>query len=191
MKSLNEVNRFIIILLAIILPFYLIDSFLAYEIPFIGRIENFIYHTLLQIVKGGSVGILNMLGYDVRIGCLNPANCYNDVIWIKGSARSIQINHMCLALDLIVIYFALIFAYPGHKRTKPWVILGGWVLILVLNIIRIAWLTVTMYNRPQAFDFEHHVLFKAIVFSILFVGWVLWIKYFPADKDKPKQQAVS
>lgn len=190
MKSLNPINKFVIVLGAIILAFLFIDSYLVYKIPFLERIVNLCYHTLLQIVKAGSFAILSAMGYDVHIGCLNPVNCYNDVIWIKGSARSVQINHLCLALDLMVYYFALIVAYPGHKKTKPWVILGGWILIQLLNIIRIAWLTVTIYNRPEAFDFEHHVVFRAVVFSILFIVWVLWIKYFPADRDEKKKETT-
>lgn len=187
MKSLNPINRFVLILAAIILPFIFVDSYLAYKIPFLERVMNFFYHILLQIVKAGAVPGLRLLGYDALTGCINPANCYNDIIWIRGSARSVQINHLCLALDLMVYYFALIVAYPGHKRTKPWVILGGLALIQLLNILRIMWLTVTIYNRPGAFDFEHHVVFRAIVFTILFIVWVLWIKYFPADRDDKKK----
>lgn len=191
MKSVKEINRFIIIFLAIYLPFMFIDSYLVYKIPFLAQVVNYFYHILLQIVKHGAAFGLGIMGYDVHIGCLNPANCYNDIIWIAGSARSVQINHMCLALDILVMYFALIAGYPGHKKSKPWVILIGWILIIIVNMLRIMWLTVTMYQRPEAFDFEHHYVFKAITFTIIFIIWALWVKYFPADGDAPKKDSTT
>lgn len=187
MKSMNPIVRFVLLGGSIILAYLFIDSYLVYKIPFLEHVVNLCYHTILQIVKNCSYFILDAMGYDVRVGCLNYANCYQDVIWIKGSARSVQINHMCLALDVMVYFFALIVAYPGHKRTKPWVILGGWILIQFLNTIRITWLTITMYKRPEAFDFEHHVVFRVVVFTILFIVWALWIKYFPEDRDEKKK----
>lgn len=176
MKSLNEINRFIIVFAAIFLPFYIIDTFLVFELPLLPRIWNFIYHILLKFVMGGTVFVLDILGYDVR-------HTY-DIVWIKGAKRSLFIGHICLAFDLMVMFAALIFAYPGHKKSKWWVIIAGCFFIQILNIIRMCLLTVAAKDRPWSFQFEHHYLFKTVVFVAIFIMWALWIKYFPAEEEK-------
>lgn len=178
MKSLNEINRFIIVFAAIFLPFYIIDTFLVYELPLLPRIWNFIYHILLKFVMGGTVFVLDILGYDVM-------HTY-DLVWIKGAKRSLFIGHICLAFDLMVMFAALIFAYPGHKKSKWWVIAAGCFFIQILNIIRMCLLTVAAKDRPWSFQFEHHYLFKTVVFVAIFIIWILWIKYFPAEEEKNK-----
>lgn len=185
MKStIKHINRFIFIFLAIWLPFMLMDSFLTMEIPLLGRFWDICYHIILKFVMPGTVFLLDVLGYDVH-------HTY-DLIWITGSPRSLQIGHACLALDLMVMLAALIIAYPGHKKSKYWIIPLGCLFIQLLNIGRLALLTVSIKARYlSSFEREHHYFFKFAVYLLIFIIWALWIKYFPAGDEPEEKKAVS
>ena len=176
MKSFKEINKFIFLFAAIYLPFMLVDTFLVYELPILPTIWNFIYHILLKFVMGGTVLVLKLFNYEVL-------HTY-DIVWIKGAKHSLFIGHICLAFELMVIFSALIFAYPGDKKSKWWVIPAGCLLIQFLNIARMALLTVGARDRVESLHFEHHYLFKFAVYFLIFVIWALWIKYFPVKEDK-------
>lgn len=178
MKSLKEINRFIFLFAAIYFPFLLIDTFLVHELPLLPRIWDFIYHILLKFVMGGTMFVLNFLGYEVK-------HTY-DIVWIAGAKRSLFIGHACLAFDLMVMFAALIFAYPGNKRSKWWVIPVGCLLIQLLNVVRMCLLAVGARDRVGSLEFEHHYLFKFTVYALIFLIWALWIRFFPADDEKAK-----
>jgi exosortase/archaeosortase family protein len=178
MKSLKEINKFILLFVAIYLPFMLVDTFLVYELPFLPTIWNGIYHVILKFIMAGTVGILSLLGYAVQ-------HTY-DYVWITGAQKSLFIGHACLALELMVIFTALILAYPGHKKSKYWVIPLGCLFIQILNVGRMVLLTIAAKERLGSLEFEHHVLFKSAVYIMIFIVWALWIKYFPAEEEKAK-----
>lgn len=175
MKSLKEINRFVLVFLAIYLPFIIADKLLGPEIGWIGKLLEYVYHIILKFVMFGSVGVLKLFGYDV-------VHTY-DIIGIKG-ARSLFIGHVCLALDLMVMYAALIIAYPGNKKSKWFVIPIGLLIIQLVNIMRICILAVTLVKHPENFEFEHHTVFTIVVYGVFFIIWVLWLKYFPADEKE-------
>jgi exosortase/archaeosortase family protein len=178
MKSLKEINRFIFLFAAVYFPFLLVDTFLVYELPLLPTIWNFIYHILLKFVMGGTVAVLSVFGYEVH-------HTY-DIVWITGAKQSLFIGHPCLAFDLMVMFAALIFAYPGNKKSKWWIIPAGCLLIQILNVIRMCLLTVAAKERLGSLEFEHHYLFKFTVYALIFIIWALWIKYFPAEEGKAK-----
>ena len=98
MKSLKEINSFIFLFAAVYFPFLLIDTFLVYELPLLPRIWDFIYHIILKFVMGGTIFVLDVLGYEVL-------HTY-DIVWIKGAKKSLFIGHICLAFDLMVMFAA-------------------------------------------------------------------------------------
>lgn len=181
MKSISEINRFILVFAAIFLPFFILDSFVAEEWSPLARLWNVFYHIILKFVMTGSVGLLELFGYPVK-------HTY-DIIWIEGAKQSLKIGHPCLALDLMVLFAALIIAYPGHKKSKYWVIPAGALFIQILNVIRMAMLTVAAKERLGNLEFEHHYIFKGVVYLFIFVIWMLWIRFFPVTDTTDKAKA--
>lgn len=113
--------------------------------------------------------LLRIFGYD--------AISYDNVIQIIGT-RGIILEMGCWAIDLMALFTGFIIACPGKVISKIWFIISGVILIHILNIIRIAALCIVQLCCPAYLDFNHHILFKSIVYLCIFVFWILWIKYF-------------
>lgn len=176
MEAAKQINRFLLIVLGIVASFFVIDYIIAPQVGFVGNIMNFIYHLLLKVVMYGSQLVLELRGYAI--------NHTYDVIWIAEAKRSVKIGHICLGLDMMVIWLALIIGYPGELKSKWWVILVGWIVIQIANIIRVAALAEIIHTKPDQFEVDHHLVFRSVIIALFFVMWYLWLKFFPA---KPKK----
>jgi exosortase family protein XrtF len=82
----------------------------------------------------------------------------------------------CNALDIIVLYIAFLFCFPGSVRRRLVFALIGLPYIYVFNTIRcalIGWLNIA--HRGWV-DISHHYLFTAAIYMAVFYLWVLYTK---------------
>lgn len=91
----------------------------------------------------------------------------------------------CSGLELFILFFGFIMLMRGRLLDKLWFIPAGFLLILVLNILRVYALSIIFYRWPQYLNFNHKYTFVIIVYGAIFGLWVLWIKRY-ADKTNTK-----
>lgn len=84
----------------------------------------------------------------------------------------------CNALSVIILFAAFVVAFTGKWKTTAWFILGGSLLIHLLNIARIAILSVALYYFPQQEEMLHGVVFPLFIYGVVFVLWVVWVNKF-------------
>lgn len=89
---------------------------------------------------------------------------------------AVSIARQCNGLELIVLYLGFILCLPsGWKRMLSFSLVGV-LVIYVLNVIRTA-LLAAMYDADHSLtDFAHHYVFKIIIYAVVFLGWVLYMK---------------
>jgi exosortase/archaeosortase family protein len=110
-----------------------------------------------------------MLGYDFVSG-------YNSLA-IIGSYGVIIGNH-CVGFGLSYGFGALIYSYPGPSTKKLWFIPLGIFIILLINSTRVIALCTEVLKTGSFLKIEPHDLFNNLIYIIIFLLWVLWIKFF-------------
>jgi exosortase/archaeosortase family protein len=86
----------------------------------------------------------------------------------------------CDSIELCAIFTGFIVAFPGLWKHKLWFIPLGWVLITLMNVLRIIALAITQkYASKQWLDFNHTYTFTIMVYLFIFLLWYLWIKWQP------------
>ena len=103
---------------------------------------------------------------------------YND----KFVARIIE---GCNALSVMILFTAFIIAFTGKWKHTISYILGGILLIHILNIIRIALLSAALFHFPEYEHLLHGVIFPLFIYGVVFILWVIWVNKFSryAKKD--------
>jgi exosortase/archaeosortase family protein len=124
---------------------------------------------IVDTIVWGSASYLRILGFEPEV--------YENVIRIPGT-RGIQLEYGCWAFDLMVLFAAVILAFPGKCKPKLIIIPIGIVFIHILNIIRNGSLCLIQYCCPQYMDINHHVIFKAVVYIAIFFMWRYYVKHF-------------
>ena len=96
-------------------------------------------------------------------------------IGIDGT-HGLWIGDPCNGLTLFALFTGFVLVYPGDWKKKAWFIPFGIITIHILNVLRIIWLTLTVYffPDPEILDFNHTYTFTILVYGYVFYLWYLW-----------------
>jgi exosortase family protein XrtF len=91
----------------------------------------------------------------------------------------------CNALSVIILFAAFVVAFSGKWLTTICFLLVGSVLIHMMNILRIAVLSLALLYYPEQQTLLHGVIFPLIIYGFVFGSWVIWVNQFSnyARKD--------
>ncbi|WP_240455123.1 exosortase family protein XrtF [Flavobacterium columnare] len=82
----------------------------------------------------------------------------------------------CNAISVIILFESFVIAFStSFKKTFMFLWFGS-VLIYVVNILRIVLLTILYDLYPEYEHFLHSVLFPFIIYGIVCLLWLYWIK---------------
>jgi exosortase family protein XrtF len=152
---------------------------------------------LTQMVAKHSVWVLNQI---------TPGNQFTSkpMIAMKNFEGEIQVSRVsridrngkpimniadeCNGLELFVLYFGFLLAMPATFKRKLWFGFVGIFIIHAVNIIRCVGLGVLLMNWDTYFDIAHHYIFKIMVYSTIFILWVIFSKNL--SFSTPKNETV-
>lgn len=146
-------------------------------IPFLAEKLNLVEGYRFFLLKA-SEAFTSISGFESRI--VPPYN-------LKVGNSGITLVYSCMGYGLMSLWLALIIAYPSGWRQKILPLIGGLILINILNIIRIGGLAM-LYSEGETELFswiDHHTLFNTVVYIAMFVVFVLWIRKLENDKNRP------
>jgi exosortase family protein XrtF len=152
---------------------------------------------LTQMVAKHSVWFLNQI---------TPGNMFTakPMIAMKNFEGEIQVSRVsridrngnpimniadeCNGLELFVLYFGFLIAMPATIRRKLYFGLLGILIIHLVNVLRCVGLGLLLMNWDTYFDIAHHYIFKIMVYSTIFILWVIFSKNL--SLSSPKNETV-
>ena len=179
MKTAIQNNKSVIKFLATFIISYAVLYFIYY--CFLNSSNNIDFFT--KTVSNQTVKLLNFLGYET----LTTTNTTNDFILLLVRGKNIaNIAEGCNAVSVMILFVAFIFSfYKDLKSTVLYCILGV-IIIHVINIIRIVIIVICMYHFPEYANPLHDFVFPAMIYSVVFLLWVFWVKSFQKSKNESK-----
>jgi exosortase family protein XrtF len=105
---------------------------------------------------------------------------------LKESAVNLFYNgkHMariiegCNGLSMIILFVSFVVAFSGKIKATILYIIGGSLLIHILNVVRIALLCVLIYYFPKQEHILHGVFFPLFIYGVVFLLWIIWVNKF-------------
>ncbi|MBX2827019.1 MAG: exosortase family protein XrtF [Flavobacteriaceae bacterium] len=179
------------------------DIFLRYKsvirfvVLFLGTylVLTFLYSWYLQSSKGSSYppdfithlvakqssNVLNGMGYDAMV---TPHESQPTMKLFVNSVYLARIIEGCNAVSIIILFIAFVVAFAQRWKKTLLFILAGSVLIYGVNIIRIAMLAIALYKYPQYNEMLHTVVFPGIIYGMVFLLWMIWVRGLKQKKEK-------
>lgn len=119
--------------------------------------------------------LLLLFDYDIKVqkGFASP--------WLEvwfNDQNIIRIVEGCNAVSVTILFVSFVLAFSGKLKATLLYILFGIVFIYILNVIRIALLTVLLFHFPEKSHFLHGVLFPLAIYGSVFLLWVVWVNKF-------------
>ena len=101
-----------------------------------------------------------------------------------GQKYVARIVEGCNAISVIILFISFVIAFSGKFKATLLFIFGGSLLIYVLNVLRIAALSVLIYCFPKQEPFLHGVLFPLYIYGVVFILWLIWVGNFSRYASK-------
>ena len=128
-----------------------------------------------QIVASQTVNVLNGINYSAK------TEQHQQELSMKiflGETYVSRVIEGCNSVSIIILFVAFIVAFSGSlKATILFSIIGSF-FIFIINIFRIAFLSLLLYKYPEQQLFLHNIIFPSIIYGFTFLLWVLWVKQF-------------
>ncbi len=90
----------------------------------------------------------------------------------------VNIVEGCSSISIIILFLAFIIAFKGDLKDTVFFGFAGIVFIYLTNLLRIILLTVFYQKYPEYGYFLHELFFPAIIYGMVFLLWIIWVKYF-------------
>jgi len=136
-----------------------------------GRLELWI----VEQIGTATAAILKLLGYTL-ISSEILAESYSTV-GVDGT-HGVFISDNCSGISLMALFAGFIIAYPGNVKYKLMLIPFGILTIHIINILRIVGLCLMAKHTPTLFELNHHYTFTVVVYTYIFILWVVWVNKF-------------
>ncbi len=105
-----------------------------------------------------------------------PATVAGNDVFLQS--RILRIDADCTGVTLMMIYAALVIAYPLGWKNKLIGLAFGIAAIFVANLIRLV--AVAQFSAPlddRTFMFVHDYLFKVAMMAVVIGAWALYLAY--------------
>lgn len=134
---------------------------------------------ITKIVAEQSNFLLNIFGYNSEI--LQSENEFSIQLIVEGKfvARVIE---GCTSISIIILFISFIVAFSGKLKVTLYYILIGSLIIYSFNVLRIAVITICLYEFPEYQELLHNIVFPLIIYGITFLLWMLWVLKFSKIK---------
>lgn len=181
MKELFKKYKSVIQFVVLFLGTYLVLSALyAYYLK-VSANNGFFPDYITNLVARQSAAVLGAFNYDV---VLKPSIAGKGMLVILNSDYAVNIVEGCNAISVIILFVSFIISFAEKFKKTFLFLLAGAVLIYVVNIIRIVLLTVALYKFPEYQDVLHSVIFPAVIYGMVFILWIVWVRTLKAKPAK-------
>jgi exosortase family protein XrtF len=148
---------------------------------------TFLYQFFLDSYESGKVDVITRL---VAQNTENVLSVLDKSVFIKEDNREpfftlyfhqkglVRIVEGCNGISLIILFISFVVAFSGNLKNTLLFIFGGSLLIYILNVLRIAVLIILIYSFPNQLHILHGVLFPLVIYSVVFILWVVWVNKF-------------
>ncbi|WP_028322802.1 exosortase H [Desulfatiglans anilini] len=103
------------------------------------------------------------------------------VINVKGLTMDVRFG--CNGLEAFLIYTVAILAFPAQVRKKIVGIVGGFLVLQILNVLRIAGLGLSGVYLKKYFEYLHIYVAQGIMIAVALVLFLFWLNYATGKSD--------
>ncbi|MBA4321020.1 MAG: exosortase family protein XrtF [Flavobacterium sp.] len=138
-------------------------------------VKKFEVDGMTKLVAKQTKDVMLFFNYDARIVPNTKESALNLFYNQRFMARIIE---GCNGLSVIILFISFVIAFSGKLKPTILFIIGGSLLIHILNVVRIALLCILMYYFPKQQNLLHGVIFPLFIYGVVFILWIIWVNKF-------------
>lgn len=175
-KKYKPVLRF----LAFFFGSYLVLSFLYGQYLDLAASETYYPEIITHQVTQQAAVVVESLGFDAAFSPHPSEASMRFAVDGKYVARIVE---GCNAVSVMILFSAFVLAFwQGAKSTLLYIVVGS-AMIYVVNIFRVALFVISLKELPQYRDFLHDIAFPGVIYGMMFLLWLFWIRVISTQKN--------
>jgi exosortase family protein XrtF len=136
---------------------------------------------ITQMVANHSGDVLNFFDYKIT---LQPHDSESSVRMYLNNVAIVRIVEGCNAVSVMILFTAFIIAFSGKLLQTTLYILFGVFIIHLLNVLRIALLTMGLIHYKAYEHLMHDIIFPLFIYGVVFGLWLIWVNKFSGYDKK-------
>lgn len=179
LKTFIRKNRAVIRFLLIFFGSYaVLTLFYQLYLTYLTSPEYYPDH-FTNVVAHQSERLIAAFGYETYIA----QTPYDESMSIAiGQNYIVRVIEGCNSISVLIMFLSFILAFhAGWKSTLLYIIAGS-AVIYVLNVLRVALITIGIHEIPEHKDLLHDVFFPLFIYGVVFLLWVIWVRYYQKRK---------
>ncbi|WP_340199906.1 exosortase family protein XrtF [Ascidiimonas sp. W6] len=128
--------------------------------------------SITQLVAYQSEKLMDVINYESTTHILDGESFVRFLVRDKPIAVIVE---GCNSISVIILFLSFVIAFKGSFLNTILFILGGSLLIYLVNLFRIVLLLIGFYEVPEYKDFLHAIIFPLIIYGIVFLMWMIWV----------------
>jgi exosortase H (IPTLxxWG-CTERM-specific) len=101
---------------------------------------------------------------------------------IRLSSIALDVRFGCNGLEAVMIYSVAVIAFPASWKDKLMGILGGFLVIQVINILRISSLAYSAIHFKDLFEYIHIYIAQGMMIAVSLGVFFIYLKYAKASQ---------
>jgi len=174
-RKYNSVIRFIVIFLG---SYFIFSLFYNIYLE-LSNSEVYYPDFFTYLVSVQSKAVIETLGYSSFI---TPHEAEASMKLFINNYFLVRVVEGCNSISIIILFISFILSFFAGLKLTFLYILSGSVIIYIMNIVRIAILTVGIYKYPQHAELLHSIIFPLIIYGTVFILWLIWVRIFSRTK---------
>lgn len=176
-KKYKSVIKFVVLFLG---TYLVLSAIYAYYLK-VSVNSGFFPDYITNLVARQTEAILGALGY---ITILEVNTIRKGMLLIIENEYAVNIVEGCNSASVIILFVAFIISFAEKFKKTFLFLLAGAVLIYVVNLLRLVLLVIALYKYPEYEEVLHSVIFPAIIYGMVFILWIVWVRMLNDKPDK-------
>jgi exosortase family protein XrtF len=88
----------------------------------------------------------------------------------------VSVYEGCNGINVAIIFLSFLLSFGPVGKRLAWFAPVGLILIHIVNLGRIIGLFFVVLYMPSAVYFSHKYLFTAIIYAVVFILWLIWLR---------------
>ncbi len=126
-----------------------------------------------------TAGTLSLFGWETIV--LDNATKPTTELVFEGNSI-LAVYEGCNGINVIIIFVAFLIAFGPLNKALGWFIPAGLFILHIINLARISLLFWVALYMPDFMYFTHKYFFTAILYVVVFILWIVWVKKYSVDK---------
>lgn len=115
---------------------------------------------------------LSLAGFETT----HRPNLYEPTVSLMSNNLAVvNVYEGCNGVNVMIVFVAFVFAFGGNNIQMTWFIPLGILIIHAFNLCRIVLLYFLATYSSEYFYYFHKFFFTAILYSVVFGLWLLWV----------------